>query len=258
MEWSASSEAGEASFAPLGSRSRAPIRKPSAPSAVNTFARARSRALPVDGTTCAATAEMPNATQPARFTRSDPPVRVRRPPRTSRYARQPETRKQIEPSASGVQTRRLYSVRLEAGLERVERADVEEDRSDELDGAAPPVEHPRTEEAALDVLQRGRRGEEDRTDEEDHAVDGRPDELHEAGNGADQEAGRADREEDADPPRRAVCTHYGAATIIRHLGGGAEPIPARFAGNEPRAPVECWRRSLRRAGRASGATHRRG
>src|SRR5580765_148410 len=53
---------------------------------------------------------MPNATQPARLTAAINHVRVRRLPRTSKYARQPETRKQIEPRASGVQTSRLYSV----------------------------------------------------------------------------------------------------------------------------------------------------
>ena len=56
----------------------------------------------------------------------------------------------------------------------------------------------------LDVLEGGGRGEEDRADEEHHAVDARSDELLEAGKRGDEEARRADREQDPDPPRRPV------------------------------------------------------
>ena len=55
-------------------------------------------------------------------------------------------------------------------------------------------------------------GEEDRADEEDDPVDGRAHELDEARKRPDEEAGRADREEDADPPASpgAVSTRSGA------------------------------------------------
>src|SRR3954454_2176544 len=100
----ASSDAGE-----TGSSRSAPIRKHRAPSDVNTFAAARSSASPVEGTTYAATAETPKATQPTRFTRAIHQSRVRRARPTSSIARQPETRKQIEPRVSGVHTSRSYS-----------------------------------------------------------------------------------------------------------------------------------------------------
>jgi hypothetical protein len=56
----------------------------------------------------------------------------------------------------------------------------------------------------LQPLQRRRRGEEDRPDEEHHAVDARADELHEAWERPDQEAGRPEGEEHPDPPRHPV------------------------------------------------------
>src|SRR4051794_39240463 len=52
---------------------------------------------------------MPKATQPARFTRAIHQSRVRRALPTASIARQPETRKQIEPRVSGVHTSRSYS-----------------------------------------------------------------------------------------------------------------------------------------------------
>jgi hypothetical protein len=53
---------------------------------------------------------MPKATQPSRFTRAIHQSRVPRALPTARMARQPETRKQTEPRASGVHTRRSYSL----------------------------------------------------------------------------------------------------------------------------------------------------
>src|SRR5436190_6632522 len=55
-------------------------------------------------------AEMPKATQPARFTVAVHHVSPRRRRRTAAYATTPETRKQIEPSTSGDQTSRSYAV----------------------------------------------------------------------------------------------------------------------------------------------------
>ena len=109
---------------------------------------------------------------------------------------------------------------VEPGLERVERVQVEQHRADELQAAAPPVDAVRLEGDdpkpsrarlrplvrvdRLQPLQRRRRGEEDRPDEEHHAVDARADELHEAGERPDQEAGRPEGEEHPDPPRHPV------------------------------------------------------
>src|SRR4029079_17111995 len=53
---------------------------------------------------------MPNATQPASCTLPIHQRSAARCPRTAAYASAPETRKQIEPSTSGDQTWRSYSV----------------------------------------------------------------------------------------------------------------------------------------------------
>src|SRR5262249_37420708 len=88
----ASSKAGEPQSALSGSSKTAPIRKQSAPKAVNELALARSRALPVEGTTYDAIAEIPKATQPRRLTAAthhSSALRGRHaaPPQTSTYAR---------------------------------------------------------------------------------------------------------------------------------------------------------------------------
>src|SRR5436190_22990248 len=54
-------------------------------------------------------AEMPKATQPARFTVAVHHVSPRRRRRTAAYATAPEARKQVEPSTSGDQTSRSYA-----------------------------------------------------------------------------------------------------------------------------------------------------
>src|SRR6185503_19692940 len=58
--------------------------------------------------------------------------------------------------------------------------------------------------AAVEVLHRGGRGEEDRADEEHRRVGGRADELKKARERPDGEAGRADDEQHPAPPRLAA------------------------------------------------------
>jgi len=112
----------------------------------------------------------------------------------------------------------VVRVGVDTLLQRVERVDVEENRPNELNPGGPPVDPPRLEREqakpasplcrswirvhGLEPLQRCRRGEEDRPDEEDDAVGGRADELDEARERSDEEARRPDREQHADPPRR--------------------------------------------------------
>src|SRR3954464_2518725 len=82
----------------------APAKKHSAPAVVPAFAIAALTGSDVEGSTSAATAEMPKKTEPSRFRAA-----IRHAadgPRSAPQARQLETRKQIEPKTSGVHTRR--------------------------------------------------------------------------------------------------------------------------------------------------------
>ena len=133
----------------------------------------------------------------------------------------------MEPSASGRQTTRLTSAVSKLVLHRPERVDVEVDRPDELDQARPPVGG---RALGADQLQQGGTGEEDRADEEDNAIGRRPDQVHEARKRADEEAERADREQDPDPPGEATrgpearpVLAIGAVGHRRSLGIAAEP-----------------------------------
>ena len=96
---------------PSGSSNTAPTRKQSAPNEVVTLATAKSSTSPVSGTMNPATAETANRMQPRKlivaiFHSRFRSARQTPPPRASRYASKPATRKQMEPTASGAQTRR--------------------------------------------------------------------------------------------------------------------------------------------------------
>lgn len=188
------------------------------------LALARSTVLPVDGTTYDAIAEIPKATHPSRLTAAIHHSSVR--PRAADEAAADLEIGEIPRDKEADRTervRRPYQLvvlrRVEARLERVESADVEEERPRDLDDAAPPVDparlegeqaHPALAGAArasigidrLEVLERRGRREEDRADEEDRCVYGRPYKLDEAREGTQEEAGGSDREQDADPPGR--------------------------------------------------------
>ena len=83
--------------------------KQAAPSDVFQFAAARSSIEPLAGTTKPATAEMPKKTQPSRFTAGCQLWRG-----IPQYAIAPETRKQIDPNASGRHTSRSYDAFVSA------------------------------------------------------------------------------------------------------------------------------------------------
>ena len=100
---------GDFDVRPVRSVARAHPRKHAAPTAVVQFAAARSIVEPLAGTTKPATAAIPKKMQPSRLTAGShqpgSPRSGSQPRRAEAlYAIAPETRKQIEPNASGRQT----------------------------------------------------------------------------------------------------------------------------------------------------------
>src|SRR4051812_8385093 len=83
--------------------SSAPARKHTAPSDVPALAIRALTGSPLAGSTSEATAAMPNATEPSRFTAAIRHPGDRYP--TATHATIDATRKQIDPAASGAQTR---------------------------------------------------------------------------------------------------------------------------------------------------------
>src|SRR5215217_4114707 len=138
---------------------------------------------------------------------------------------------------------------LEPRLHRPEGVPVEQQRADELEHTAPPVDPSRLEGEqveplpvpaaarstvgieGLEALERGRRGEQDRADEEHHPVDARPDELDEPRERGDQEAAGPDGEEDPNPPRRPLRSPPDALVLWRDARE-----PRRMLAMRPRRP----------------------
>ena len=127
--------------------------------------------------------------------------------------------------------------------ERIERREVEEDRADELDRGRPPVDASRLDGEpaataaavrrradALDELQVGRRGEEDRADEVGHRVGAEADQRRVARHGAEDEAERADREQRGDPPTQPARRPIGAAGAPPLAVAPRAPLPATAVG----------------------------
>ena len=124
--------------------SSAPARKQSAPNVVPAFAIAALTGSEVDGSTSDVTAATPNAIEPSMLSAAICHSRERARQQTHRWqtaasASSLATRKQTEPNASGLHTRRSVSSRVEPVLHPRERAHVEEQRPGELDERRQPV-----------------------------------------------------------------------------------------------------------------------
>ena len=139
------------------------------------LAAARSRTVPLDGTTNPAIAEMPKKMQPSRLTPGWPPARRPargEPPAPRRGAVGDRARDEEAHRAEGIRPPDEPVV-VGIGDRRVQgqaRRDVEEERPGRLDDRAPPGGHPVARLAPVGEreprLQRAAHREEDRADEE--------------------------------------------------------------------------------------------